>query len=250
MKKIKLFENAIKNEVPNLRKEGINPTLFWAYRYSVDAENEHIDFSEVIWDDDVAEICEFFKANGICEFTISSTFSSLIPTLAKFAKYGFQVGGLTEVNEKFTDFFTGKRAKVPAIRMTNIYGGNMKYIAIQNEVISKYNIDICDGTKCKNDWKRTHAHPKQRRVCKWKQANSITSTFTLFHEIGHIMTDKGGMRRAEQEYYATVWAIEECKKYGLQVPQYIIDSYQRYIDMSVARGERRGGTGYGKLQLQ
>lgn len=126
----------------------------------------------------------------------------------------------------------------------------MKYIAIQNEVVKKYNIDLCAGDKCKNDWKRTHAHPKQRRVCKWKQVNSITSTFTLFHEIGHIMTDKGGMRRAEQEYYATVWALEECKKYGLQVPQTIIDIYQRYIDMTAERGKRRGGTGYGELKLQ
>ena len=25
----------------------------------------------------------------------------------------------------------------------------MKYIEIQNEVVSKYHIDLCDGTKCK-----------------------------------------------------------------------------------------------------
>lgn len=127
----------------------------------------------------------------------------------------------------------------------------MNYIAIQNEVVKKYNIDLCAGDRCEDgDWARTHAHPKERRVCKWKQANSIRSTFTLFHEIGHIETTKSSMRRAESEYYATVWALEECKKYGLQVPQTIIDRYQRYIDMTAERGKRRGGTGYGKLQLQ
>ena len=90
----------------------------------------------------------------------------------------------------------------------------MNYRDIQNEVVKKYRIDLCDGTRCKDgDWSRTHAHVKKRRVCKWKQANSIQSTFTLFHEIGHIMNNQSGMRRAEEEYYATVWAINECKKY-------------------------------------
>ena len=125
----------------------------------------------------------------------------------------------------------------------------MKYIEIQNEVISKYHIDLCDGTKCKNDWSRTHAHVKQRRICKWKQTNSIQATFDLFHEIGHIMTTKSGMRRAEEEYFATVWAIEEAKKYDLEIPQKTIKEYQDYIDMEKARGIRRGGKAYAELKL-
>ena len=126
----------------------------------------------------------------------------------------------------------------------------MSYIDIQNEVIKKYKVDICDGSKCKNDWHRTHAHIRPRRVCKWKQANSIQSTFTLFHEIGHCMTTKSGMRRAEEEYYATVWAIDKAKEYGLEIPQKIIMEYQDYIDDEIDRGIRRGGTGYGDLTLK
>jgi hypothetical protein len=125
----------------------------------------------------------------------------------------------------------------------------MNYIEIQNEVVSKHRIDLCDGTKCKNDWSRTHAHVKQRRVCKWKQKNSVQATFELFHEIGHIETSKSWMRRAEEEYYATAWAIEECKKYGIEVPQKTINEYQDYIDTEVDRGKRRGGTAYGNLKL-
>lgn len=120
MKKIEFFEKAITNQVKDLRAEGINPTAFWAYRYSVEADNERINFSEVIWENDIAEIAETFKRNGIYEFTISSTFSDLISTLEEFAKHGFQIGGLTEVNANYTDFLTGKRARVPAIRMINI----------------------------------------------------------------------------------------------------------------------------------
>lgn len=125
----------------------------------------------------------------------------------------------------------------------------MTHYEIQQEVIEKYRVDICDGTKCRNDWQRTHAHVKQRRVCKWKRANSIKSTFTLLHEVGHIETTKSRMRRAEEEFYATEWAIERCKEYGLTIPDSIKTLYQDYIDMEVERGERRGGTGYGNLQL-
>lgn len=125
----------------------------------------------------------------------------------------------------------------------------MTYTEIQNDVIRKYRIDLCDGTKCKNDWSRMHAHPKQRRVCKWKQKNSIQSTFDLLHEIGHIENNHGRMRRAEEEYYATAWAIMKCKEYGLTVPAKTVKEYQDYIDMEVERGKRRGGAGYGNLCL-
>ena len=124
------------------------------------------------------------------------------------------------------------------------------YIWIQNRVIEEYKIDICYGDKCKNDWHRTHAHVKLRRVCKWKQANSIQSTFTLFHEIGHIETTRSSMRRAEEEYYATVWAINKCKEYDLEIPAKVIKVYQDYIDREVERGKRRGGSNYGDLTLR
>lgn len=126
----------------------------------------------------------------------------------------------------------------------------MTHQQIQKEIIAKYRIDICDGTKCANDWSRTHAHIKERRVCKWKQANSIKSTFTLLHEVGHIMTTKSYMRRAESEYHATAWAIEECKKYGLVIPEQIRKRYQDYINREKDRGIRRGGSGYGNLELE
>ena len=120
----------------------------------------------------------------------------------------------------------------------------MTYTEIQNEIINKYNIDICDGSKCQNDWRRTHAHVKERRVCKWKQSNSIVSTFTLLHEVGHIETTTNKMRRCEAEYYATVWAIEKCKEYGIKIPSKVIKKYQDYVDMEMRRGLRRNGGNY------
>ena len=120
MKKIELFERAIAERAERLQDYGINSTAFWAYRKSIDAGNDLIDFSEVIWDEDVEPIAETFRQSGITEFTISSTFSGLIPTLAAFDKLGFKVTGVTEVNANYTDWMTGVRAKVPAIRMMSI----------------------------------------------------------------------------------------------------------------------------------
>ena len=52
------------------------------------------------------------------------------------------------------------------------------------------------------------------------------------------------MRRCEQEYYATKWAIDKCKEYGLDIPDNIIKDYQEYIDLELARGKRRNGSHY------
>lgn len=123
------------------------------------------------------------------------------------------------------------------------------YIKIQNEVITKYNIDLCDGTKCHNDWSRTHAHTELRRVCKWRQENNFKSTFTLFHEIGHIENNPVRMKRYEEEYYATTWAIDKCVEYGIKIPQRTLYQYQAYVEMTKDRGVRRGGSGYKELNL-
>ncbi len=117
MKKIEIFERAM-NEGGNLKDYGINSTMFAAYRDCLETGNEHIDFNGVIWDYDIPEIVKALKENGISEFTISSTFSSLIETLAAFEKEGIKMAGLTEVNATYTDWKTGEKARIPAIRMT------------------------------------------------------------------------------------------------------------------------------------
>lgn len=117
-----------------------------------------------------------------------------------------------------------------------------KFTEIQEDVVKRYNITLCYGELCKNDWSRTHAHIKERRVCKWYPKNSIQSTFTLLHEIGHIMTGKSTYRRCEEEYYATVWALKEAREYyGLEIPDSVIKDYNDYIKMEHDRGVRRGG---------
>ena len=118
MKEIKIFEQAMHEDNEFFKTHKLNLTLFTAYRQKKHTGNELIDFAEVVWEDDIAAISEFLKAEGITEFTISSTFSSLIQTLAEFEKYGFCTNGLTTVNANYTDITTGKLRVVPAIRMS------------------------------------------------------------------------------------------------------------------------------------
>lgn len=81
MKTIELFEQAATKGNEFFRENNLNLTLYWAYRKSKQNGNELIDFPETIWEEDIEPIADFLKAKGITEFTISSTFSSLIPTL-------------------------------------------------------------------------------------------------------------------------------------------------------------------------
>jgi predicted ATP-grasp superfamily ATP-dependent carboligase len=117
MKEITLFEEA-RNNPEAFKENGINHTLYWAYNNSKEAGNDLIDFSEVIWDYDIPEIAAVLKEEGITEFTISSTFSSLIETLAAFEAQGITMAGLTQVKARYTDWQTGEHKIIPAIKMS------------------------------------------------------------------------------------------------------------------------------------
>ena len=122
----------------------------------------------------------------------------------------------------------------------------MNYKQIQEDVIRKYNITIDEHSKC---YRRMHAHVKERKVCKWIPKNSIQATFDLFHEIGHIETTTSGMRRMEKELYATLWAFDRCRDYGIKIPQKTFQLYRDYIYQELDRGIRRGGKGYPSINL-
>lgn len=114
----------------------------------------------------------------------------------------------------------------------------MNYKELQEKIIKQYRITINENSTCK---KRMHIHPQKRMICKWQSKSSAVATFELLHEIGHCENNNSNMRRCEQEFYATKWALERCDELGIKVPQKTIDNYQRYIDMELERGLRRHG---------
>lgn len=104
---------------------GVQPTLGQAYNYSKDAENELPNFGEVIWDEEIPAILANCRELGIHEFTISSTFSSLIQTIATFEELGCNLDGIVRINSRYEiDWacINGEQAQVrkqiPAFKMS------------------------------------------------------------------------------------------------------------------------------------
>ena len=112
----------------------------------------------------------------------------------------------------------------------------MKYTEIQEDLIKRFRIKLDPCSTC---WGRMHAHPRERRVCKFHIKNSFRATFDLMHEIGHIEANNATMRRCEQEYHATQWGIDHLADYGLKMDEIILAKYQCYIDEEYDRGIRR-----------
>lgn len=87
----------------------------------------------------------------------------------------------------------------------------------------KFIFDNCDTAHCYLKEKEIHfpisdfKNPGKRQV------------FDLLHEIGHLKTNKKGMKRCEEEFYATQWAIKEMKKYDLELDLRNKSIFQNYI---------------------
>ncbi len=116
MKRLETLEQ-MREAGAKYKDTNINQTFGQAYFSAREHENDLLDFHEVIWESDIDQIIANLDEFGITEFTISSTYSSLIETIAEFDKKGWKVTGLTEVNAPFTDFMTGGLKKIPAFKM-------------------------------------------------------------------------------------------------------------------------------------
>ena len=121
MKRIDILEQAAANGT-KYSDINVNPTFGAAYFYSKSAGNRLPNFAEVIWEKDIEEIIENCRRFGITDFTISSTFSGLLTTIAEFQKHGCHMVRLVEVNATYYDVPASideepKLAVIPAILM-------------------------------------------------------------------------------------------------------------------------------------
>ena len=122
MKRIEILDKAAETGMKH-KDINVNPTFSQAYFYSLEAGNDLINFGEVIWDYDIDPILENCRRFGIEAFTISSTFSSLILTIAELQKKGCKLEGLIEINSRFDDWkscFEGetKKERIPAFKIS------------------------------------------------------------------------------------------------------------------------------------
>lgn len=121
MKRIDILEQAAANGT-KYSEININPTFGSAYFYSKEAGNRLPNFAEVIWERDIEEIIENCRRFDIKDFTISSTFSGLLTTIAEFEKHGCHMVRLIEVNSNIDDWKAGlegisRKEVIPALLM-------------------------------------------------------------------------------------------------------------------------------------
>ena len=116
MKRIETLEQ-LREANARYADTNINQTFGQAYFSAQRNGNDLLDFHEAIWENDIDQILENCREFGITEFTISSTYSGLIETLAEFDKKGCKMMGLTEVKSPYTDFMTNDYKRIPAFRM-------------------------------------------------------------------------------------------------------------------------------------
>lgn len=115
---IAAIENAIKaHSGMSWKQLGFNPTFGQAYLYSRDAGNNLLNFAETIWDDEIPAILDDCRRCGITEFTVSSTFSGMVKTIAEFEHHGCKLQGMTEINSCTESWETGEKERIPAFKM-------------------------------------------------------------------------------------------------------------------------------------
>lgn len=120
MENIKLFEDFKRKASHNFKEEGINSTMYWAYMKSLDAENELLDFNDVVWEHDIDPIVDTCNKLGVTEFTISSNFTGLLKTMYELDKRGFKVIGIREVKATYMDYPKNERAIIPAVHIRKV----------------------------------------------------------------------------------------------------------------------------------
>lgn len=119
MREMKLFEQVIAGEI-TAAESGIPFDMLKAYADSRRNGNQLMDFHEVIWNREIAPISAALRTFGITEFTISTTFSSLIETLALFEKLGWKMSGIVTVNAPYYTFMGDEWEQIPAIKMVHV----------------------------------------------------------------------------------------------------------------------------------
>lgn len=119
MKEIRVFEDVRKQEQQGHGAE--TPTkMNWqvgrAYFVTKERNNELLDFSDCVFENDVADIVATLREYGVDKFTVSSGFSGLLCLLDEFVRCGCTLGEMVKVNGGYGGI-TDKQVLVPAIRV-------------------------------------------------------------------------------------------------------------------------------------
>lgn len=120
MKTIEKLE-ALKESKTSPFEQGINPSFYWAYHNTRRSGLELLNFGEMIWEVDLPEIIKLLDEYGIDRFTISSTFSGLVPLLYDLDEQGFRVAGTTQIESYSKNPVTDEPESIPALIMIRCF---------------------------------------------------------------------------------------------------------------------------------
>ena len=101
MKRIEMIDKAIEAGKATWQIDEFSQVFVAAYYYAVASENDMPNFGEIIWDHDIPDLIRDLKKYGYHEFTISSTFSGLIHTIAELEKQGCKLEGTCEIKDRY-----------------------------------------------------------------------------------------------------------------------------------------------------
>nr|DAJ98131.1 MAG TPA: hypothetical protein [Caudoviricetes sp.] len=80
--------------------------------------NEYINFSDMIWTQDIEDLIPQLEAIDCNKFTISCCSSLLLANLVEFKRFGFKVIDSVIINDSYIDITTGELAKIPAVLLS------------------------------------------------------------------------------------------------------------------------------------
>ena len=98
-----------------LKELGINRDVYWAYKSSIEASNELINFSDLIDEEDAEAVINCCRENNIKEFTISSNSTGMIRSIMALEAQGCRLIGTAMINRDNPHYFDNKQ--VSAIKM-------------------------------------------------------------------------------------------------------------------------------------
>jgi hypothetical protein len=113
MREIPVLESVRKGEL-KLEETRYSMAVYRAYVIARTAGNEHLDFNDIIWDQDIQELVAMWRELELEFVTLSNSSSGMVDTLAYLEKLGCKLLGLTKVRGQYPDIITGQHAIIPA----------------------------------------------------------------------------------------------------------------------------------------
>ena len=82
-----------------IAEKGKNAIRIWEeYERALENGNDRLDLNGCIWEEDVKDLINSIRENGITEFTFSSTWSGALEVAWLFQQNGCTLAGLVEIN--------------------------------------------------------------------------------------------------------------------------------------------------------